>query len=537
MAISVIGGSSSAGAGQQYQQIFTSSGTWNKPTGVKTAEVTVLGGGGTAMSGSQAGGGAGGYYKGIFDVSGASSYTVTVGAGAAWNTARGGNSSFGNLVIARGGESYSSSTGTNFSGEILFPTAPQPKNLQLKSGYAGTNFYGGGSGLNTVNRIVYGNGIYLYVPGLASTSSYMSQYLTSTDGFQTRTVRSLPENNYLWNVFFVNGYFWLFNAAGFYKSTDGINWGSRTNYSGFSMSYGSPNGMAYANGWFVYANGSSTVYRSQDGITWSSVSVAFGVYWPKAANGVLFGLNTGNNSNSVQYSSDGGATWKSLSTTYYAEDVAYFNGYYHISHHWSASIIYVYTMDGSGNLNFYTSYSNGSYGGQIAADTASGYMYRINSGTLYSSTDGFNWTTAATSVYDASTTNRTLDLVAMNGFVLMSRGDDTNQPLLSIQFAFGITGFPGYNSYLGGGAVSAGQQIYSYNNSGYRWGTDTIQNDPLLIGCGMGGQYVVSGSTYDRFPIYMYQNPRYGSGGYTPNTNSSGAVAGGNGIVIVRWWA
>lgn len=532
MAISNLATASSGGL-QQYEQVFTSSGTWNKPASVKTAEVTILGGGGSVMSGYQAGGGAGGYYKGIFDVTGASSYAVTVGAGSAWNNTRGGSSSFGNLVTARGGESYN---GSNASGEVLFPSSTQPKNLQLKALYNSTNFYGGNSGWPSANRIAYGNGIYLYVPGLGDSSAYTNTYLTSTDGFQSRTVRTLPENYYLWNIFFVNGYFWLFNQAGFYKSTDGISWGSRTNYSGFTPSYGANIGMSYANGWFVYADGSTTVRRSQDGITWSSVTATYGVYWLKSTNNVLFGLSYGNNSSNVQYSSDGGATWKYISTAYNSEDVAYFNGYYHISHHWSSSVIYVYTMDGSGNLNFYTSYSNGSYGGQIAADTASGVMYRVNSGTLYSSTDGFSWTTAATGLHDSSTTQRTLDLYAINGYVLQSKGDETYQGLYSIQFAFGIKGFSGRNQYVGAGSIGNGQFLTSYSNTTTYWGTDTIQNDPLLIGCGMGGVYV-NNNGYERYALTVYQNPRYGSGGYTPNTNSTGAVAGGNGIVIIRWWA
>lgn len=519
---------------QQYEQVFTSSGTWTKPASVKTAEVTILGGGGCTMSGQSGAGGAGGYYKGIVDVSTASTVSVTVGAGASFNTARGGDSAFGNLILARGGYSWSASS-NNSSGEVLFPTATGTKNVLLRATHNNTTFYSTSGYTPTPSRVAFGNNIYVFAPGWNNTQSYYtSQYRTSTDGFQTSTVRNFPESSYMWTVFFINGYFWLFNYNGFWKSTDGINWGDKTSYVGFNAEAGTFAGIVYANGWFVYTNGTNTVRRSQDGINWSTTVPAFSVYFPKVANNVIFAMNKDQNTNNVQYSSDGGATWKQFSTNwYYPEDVTYFNGYYHIEHHWSQPYIVMATMDGSNNLSNYTYYSNGSYGGAVATDISTNTMYRLGDGTVYSSTDGFNWTQLATNMPSASTEYRKVELYALNGYIIGTRSDTTTQDVQSIQPAFGFYGFPGMGSNYAGGAVGPAQYIYSSSNYAAPWGSEPIANDPLLIGCGLGGYYA---QTYNRYPLAVYQTTRYGSGGYAAS-NGNPTYAGGNGIVIVRWWA
>lgn len=97
-------------------QVFTTSGTWNKPVGITKVVVEVVGGGG-AGSGAAAtgasetsggsGGSAGGYSKKFIDVSAISSETVTVGAGGTGVSGAGGNSggtsSFGAHCSATGG--------------------------------------------------------------------------------------------------------------------------------------------------------------------------------------------------------------------------------------------------------------------------------------------------------------------------------------------------------------------------------------------------------------------------------------------------
>ena len=69
-------------------QVFTSSGTWTKPTGITKVMVEVQGGGSSGTSANSANsknthGGSGGYAKKLIDVSLISSATITVGAGGA----------------------------------------------------------------------------------------------------------------------------------------------------------------------------------------------------------------------------------------------------------------------------------------------------------------------------------------------------------------------------------------------------------------------------------------------------------------------
>ena len=97
-----------AGGGFASMQVFTSSGTWTKPSGIKIIKVTVTGsgggGGGSKTSDNKGGGGgaAGGTAIEIVDVTSISSETVTIGAGGAGgsqnaNGAAGATSSFGSI--------------------------------------------------------------------------------------------------------------------------------------------------------------------------------------------------------------------------------------------------------------------------------------------------------------------------------------------------------------------------------------------------------------------------------------------------------
>ena len=104
-----------AGGGLASVQVFTSSGTWTKPTGINLVKVTVVGGGGGGGNGADrtstggAGGGGGGCAIKYIDVSSISSETVTIGALGAGSTASagtgssGGTSSFGSHCSATGG--------------------------------------------------------------------------------------------------------------------------------------------------------------------------------------------------------------------------------------------------------------------------------------------------------------------------------------------------------------------------------------------------------------------------------------------------
>jgi len=109
-------------------QVFTSSGTWTKPSGCQTIKVTVVGGGGggggaRGLDGTSnaagGGGGAGGSAIEYIDVTAVSSVSVTVGSGGAGGLgassgSAGGTSSFGAYCTGNGGGGGDGiATGTN----------------------------------------------------------------------------------------------------------------------------------------------------------------------------------------------------------------------------------------------------------------------------------------------------------------------------------------------------------------------------------------------------------------------------------------
>jgi hypothetical protein len=133
-----------AGGGFYVVEKFTSSTTWNVPSGVTVVDVMAQGGGGgggggfrskqtasswRAASGAGGGGGAFVWHQGV-DITGASSITIGIGAGGTGGTAgggssqgtaiggdgsAGGNSSFGTYVVAGGGGGGVGGVGTNVS--------------------------------------------------------------------------------------------------------------------------------------------------------------------------------------------------------------------------------------------------------------------------------------------------------------------------------------------------------------------------------------------------------------------------------------
>jgi len=151
---------SGVGGGFKSMQVFTSSGTYTKPSGINLIKVYVTGGGGGAYNGRGGGGAGGGTAIEVIDVSSLSStVAVTIGAGGTAATNKGntgGTSSFGSYCSATGGAGgVEHDTGGSF-----YPGDPgegSGGNINLKGGGAetdqasrgGSSFWsGGGRGSN-----------------------------------------------------------------------------------------------------------------------------------------------------------------------------------------------------------------------------------------------------------------------------------------------------------------------------------------------------------------------------------------------------
>lgn len=152
-------------------QVFTASGTWNKPTGLVYAIVEVVGSGGGGAgagttNGNAGGGGGGGGYSKKRILAGAlgSSETVTIGAVGTAGTSganaggTGGTSSFGAHCSATGGSGGSPSVGVsaeggvgssgdiNANGGIGGPGSSGGAATQHPHGsYGGNSYFGGGA--------------------------------------------------------------------------------------------------------------------------------------------------------------------------------------------------------------------------------------------------------------------------------------------------------------------------------------------------------------------------------------------------------
>ena len=151
-----------AGGGFESQQVFTSSGTYTKPSGINTIKVIVVGGGGgggTHSTNSSAGGGGGGGASiKVIDATAITTETVTVGAGGTGGNS-GGTSSFGSHCSATGGATGSeqfagdNTTGTGAGGvggvgsggDININGEAGQNNLNLNcGGKGGSSILGGG---------------------------------------------------------------------------------------------------------------------------------------------------------------------------------------------------------------------------------------------------------------------------------------------------------------------------------------------------------------------------------------------------------
>lgn len=150
---SMLGFLGGVGAGAQAVQVFSSNGTWYKPSNLAYIKVEVIGGGGgSAGSGQYCGGGGGGYSMEIIDASELSaSVSVSIGSGGAAGGGSGGTTSFGSFLQATGGSggvtSGAGATGGSGSGGDLNINGGYGGTIAtgtMGTGHGGESFYGHG---------------------------------------------------------------------------------------------------------------------------------------------------------------------------------------------------------------------------------------------------------------------------------------------------------------------------------------------------------------------------------------------------------
>lgn len=175
-----------APTGIRSMQVFTGSGTWNRPTGVRFIHVQLVGAGGGA-SGHGESGAAGGYSERIIDVTGTSSVSVTIGGGGGgtWYSSAGGNaggSSFGPFLSAGGGHGANRQnqhnggvSGAGSGGDINLHQGCGGGHEQRSTGMGGSTYFGGAGPAGHPNG---GNFAHNHqghsAPGSGGTSGYYS---------------------------------------------------------------------------------------------------------------------------------------------------------------------------------------------------------------------------------------------------------------------------------------------------------------------------------------------------------------------------
>ena len=125
MGIGVIGGGAPAKL-QQYEQLFTTSGTWTVPEGVKSVEYLIAGGGANSSEGRA------GVGFGLYDCTGKTSIPIIVGAKSTGDRIRGGVTKFDSSLIASGGM-YDNTNGVSYSGDFI--DTAKANIVTLSSGY------------------------------------------------------------------------------------------------------------------------------------------------------------------------------------------------------------------------------------------------------------------------------------------------------------------------------------------------------------------------------------------------------------------
>lgn len=583
----------SGGGKQPYAEKFYTSGTWTKPAGVTTATVTCIGGGGGSYYATNTfgGGGGGGYIKTTLDVSALSSVTVTVGAGGvssdtAASVTDGSLSSFGSSVFAYGGQGRTNA----WSGRVLAGGSVVAQDsgysedttdtgdgiTQGKFAIVNTSLSTAANQWQDSTAAKYGtqqtvayNGTNLYV----ATAQVNNEIWTSSNGITwTKNTTTTGTNvNVGWNgTYFVM----VPNATGTtaYYGTNGTSW--TTSALPTSQTWSGVISITALS--VAYSAGSTSAAYSTNGTTWTGVTLPAAIAGNvsmSVANGRIYYTTVAG----AAYYTTNGSTWNAAGTvgsdyvfTYNASSATYLAHSY--TGYGGTGTYYTSTNGTTWTSRAYTTqlpkpawFSGSSYGvfmPPVVIDdrwfmfaSRSGVTTYSTSAVMLSSTDGINWTilrtwskgvnvgTATTqyatfmnAIFSAGT-NRWLvyfldqcNTITNVCAAYMSRYMQGGQ--LGQMAANYSSAIPYANNIAGsaGAGSSKGQAVQVWNA-----GTQPVEVN-YLGGEGIGGY--CRGGDGMLVSLSIQQNQNVGSVNYGDGAPTyQGAPNGGNGLVIVEWWA
>ena len=593
-----------AGGGlQKYSQTFYKSGTWTKPSGVKQVTVTCIGAGGGAYGQESYpnGGGAGGYIKTDVDVTGISSATVLIGAGgtsAAGSTggpgivSDGGNTLFGNIVTAYGGQGTGADWNLSSGVGSTAADSGRSENIQIKT--------------NSFDKFDY---------------IWLKRVLAAAS-----TVSTTP--------IFKNGireggrHFLAYGAGRFVSSndtngsitysSDGITW---TNINPLDASNATVNVIYNGTNFVASANGTrNTAYYSANGITWTTTTLPSTAQWNgvTTGNGITIVYDKSNTASNSAVSTNGGTSWTAVTLpAIVGGNIIYSNGHFYLKTEssafvWRSTDGVTWTTAGSMTTNWNLAnmdYYNNLYVASRTNNEATGSSYftstngttwtqrnwstvlpgtttPINSGTysrgnvvfikdawytiifaqsvtgvnaagyIYKTTDGVNWTYVKSyfkgTAYTTSYTPQQgfgADIFEVSpgrfyipwsdGYGTAANKACTGMILLADTFVGGQEGFKFTGSVSGIGLRTSGASAFSSVGG-------LTSSGVILPGLGtpegycLGGAGHITNTGISGGTTYYWQKANIGCGADSPNGASNHSVAlrtGGDGLVVVEWWA
>lgn len=505
MAVSVFPAVS--GGLQPNEQVFLSSGTWTKPSGVKSVELIMAGAGGSGGAFTNSYGGGGGYFRGHVDVSTVNSVAVTVGAGV--TNSAGGSSFFGNIVACSGGGTNAGNHLGGASGAWYYPTVSGNGFIETNTTLRATsNFFSAANQLDqSGSGAMLSNGTYLVnvgtsgqarksLDGISWSNTFNFGSGTNFASMQTR----LAWGNNLWIAV-------SHTQSNYYTSADGENWTSRS----VPAALGAGRAISFANGRFFMAGTTDGIlHYSTDGINWSACTVN-GISTSKAGR-VAFGLGywamicSGSDASGRVFTSGDGITFSQSASGLTApneySDIFFQNGFF-------------FAQMGTTTARWTSNPSSYSYIQAAATDhltVGGGFLFQTSGANVtarYSTDNGANWITFQNSAYVRAVFHKTTIFV----YRIQSGSPDYQT----------LSGFAGARPFAQSGGSST-QPTFGAGagGPGGYWGTTAYGatlNNSIDGYCGGGSIVQTSGSS--------------GNFGWGVGPNQVGR----DGIVIVRWWA